>query len=104
MTIRRLSTPERYEFTADISGAAIQRWTAVATRAFDPISATITFGPDTVGNEPRFALAYREGRVTGFVVHGSRRSIDTVVPAGVVDQRIDWAAVMASDLAATSRV
>jgi hypothetical protein len=98
LTIRRLASPDRYEFSANITGAANQRWTSVATPTFDPISATITFGPDTVGNEPRFMLAYHEGRVTGFVTHGSR-SIDTVVPDGVVDQRIDWAAVMASDLA-----
>jgi hypothetical protein len=50
-----------------------------------------------VGNAPRFALAYRAGRVTGYVTRGSRRSIDTIVPAGTVDQRIDWAAVMASE-------
>jgi hypothetical protein len=98
VTIRRLADPERYEFKADITGDANQRWTAIATPAFVPLSATITFGPDTVGNEPRFSLTYHDGRVTGFVVRGSRRSIDTIVPAGIVDQRIDWAAVMASDL------
>jgi hypothetical protein len=96
LTIRRLPAPERYEFSAAITGKFDQRWTTIATPAFEPISATITFGRDTA---PRFSLAYRAGRVTGFVVRGSRQSVDTVVPAGIVDQRIDWAAVMATDLA-----
>jgi hypothetical protein len=99
VTIRRLTGPERYEFSADITGAADQRWTAVTTPAFVPLSAAIAFGPDTVANQRRFSLTYAAGRVTGFVVRGARRSIDTVVPSGIVDQRIDWAAVMASDLA-----
>lgn len=96
LTIRQLPGPERYEFSANITGDADQRWTAVASSSFEPISAAITFGHDPA---PRFSLAYHDGRVTGFVVRGSRRTVDTIVPAGIVDQRIDWAAVMASDLA-----
>jgi hypothetical protein len=99
ITIRRLTAPERYEFSSNITGQFVQRWTAITTRAFEPLSATITFGPDTVGNEPRFALTYHAGHVTGYFTRGTRRAVDTIVPAGIVDQRIDWAAVMASDLA-----
>lgn len=105
VTIRPLSGGERYDFRADIAGAAVQRWEAIAMRTFEPLSATITFGPDTVGNTPSFSIDYHAGRVTGFVIphsgplRGVRRVIDTVVPAGIIDQRIDWASVMASDLA-----
>jgi hypothetical protein len=99
LTIRQLTSPDRYEFSADITGEANQRWTAIATPSFVPLSATITFGLDTVGNEPRFSLTYNAGHVTGFVVRDSRQTVDTIVPAGIVDQRIDWAAVMAHDLA-----
>lgn len=97
LTIQRIRDPERYEFEAVITGDADQRWTAVATPAFEPLSATITFGRDTT---PRFSIAYRDGRVKGVVTHkGVQRSVDTTVAGGIVDQRIDWAAVMASDIA-----
>src|SRR5215472_8749793 len=55
---------------------------------------------------PRFELKYASGRVTGFSVSGEagtapvRRSVDDAVPAGTVDQRIDWAYVMTVDLRA----
>ncbi len=103
VTIRPLSGG-RYDFRANITGAANQRWEAITTRRFEPQSATITFGPDTVGNAPSFSIEYHAGRVTGFVIphsgpsRGVRRVIDTVVPTGIIDQRIDWASVMASDL------
>ena len=109
VTIRSLSGGERYDFRAEITGSAVQRWEAVATRTFEPLSATITFGPDTVGSAPSFTLEYHAGRVTGFVIphsgpsRGIRRQIDTIVPAGIIDQRIDWASVMASDLAVGRR-
>lgn len=57
LTISRLTVPERYEFSANITGDADQRWTAIASRSFDPISAT-------------------------FVVHRTRRSVDTVGASG----------------------
>jgi len=109
VTIRPLSGGERYDFRAEITGSAVQRWEAVATRTFQPLSATITFGPDTAGSAPSFTLEYHAGRVTGFVIphsgpsRGVRREIDTIVPAGIIDQRIDWASVMASDLAVGRR-
>lgn len=105
VTIRPLSSGERYDFRAEITGAAVQRWEAIVMPNFEPLSATITFGPDTVGNAPSFSIEYHAGRVTGFVIphsgpsRGVRRVIDTAVPAGIIDQRIDWASVMASDLA-----
>jgi hypothetical protein len=50
-----------------------------------------------------FELTYKGGRVTGFaLMRGqdppARRAVDDPVSADTVDQRIDWAAVMALDL------
>jgi hypothetical protein len=98
LTIRRLAGPERYDFLAEVSGHLTQRWEAVVTPSFEPLSATITFGPDTAGNTPAFSLTYNGQHVTGFLARTTRRDIDTIVPAGIIDQRVDWAAVMASDL------
>lgn len=109
LTIRKLTNSERYDFSsdstfaADFSGFRSQRWEAVATPTFEPISAMLAFvrGSEIV---PVFDLRYRSSRVTGFVIErkgtapGTRRSVDASVPGNTVDQRIDWAAVLAADL------
>jgi hypothetical protein len=109
ITIRKLEGSGNYDFCADITfvadfkGFRSQRWEAVASSGFAPISATLAF---VRGTEVAtvFELRYQSGRVTGFVIDrkesGSEmtRSIDATVPANTVDQRIDWAAVVAGDL------
>jgi len=114
ITIRKLVNPERYNFSndstfaADFSGFRSQRWEAVATLTFEPISAMLAFvrGSEIV---PVFDLQYRSDRVTGFVVErkgttpGTRHPVDASVPVNTVDQRIDWAAVLAGNLESGER-
>jgi hypothetical protein len=55
-------------------------------------------------SSPIFDLKYAAGRVTEFAMSrqgsdlGTKRSIDATLPAGTVDQRIDWATVLANNL------
>ena len=88
-----------YVFTNVVEGAFSQSWEAVATRAFVPLSARLMTG---TGKSARsvFELAYHGGRVKGFAVSGkdgspARRNVDDAIGDDTVDQRIDWAAVMA---------
>jgi hypothetical protein len=94
----RKSDSGNFVYTNLVEGAFSQSWEAVASRAFEPISAKLTMGQ---GKEARtaFELAYHGGRVTGFASSGKgppeRRAVDEAVAEDTVDQRIDWAAVMA---------
>jgi hypothetical protein len=95
----RKSASGNFVFTNLVEGAFSQSWEAVATRAFGPISARLTMGQ---GKDARIAfdLAYHGSRVTGFASSVKdqqpvRRDVDEAVAADTVDQRIDWAAVMA---------
>lgn len=107
--IRRLSNESDYEFSnlatfaSGFLGYHSQRWTVVASAQFQPRSAVLSF---LNGNEvvPIFDIIYRAGRATGFVVsrssnEASKKSyLNDPVPADIVDQRIDWATVIANDL------
>jgi hypothetical protein len=97
--IRRSAGTGNYVYSNVITGAFSQSWEAIATPAFAPVSAKLTSGQ---GNEARpvFELSYRGERVSGFAVSGTtqplaRMTVDETVAADTVDQRIDWAAVMA---------
>ncbi|MGB6986235.1 MAG: hypothetical protein WBD74_09725 [Candidatus Aquilonibacter sp.] len=94
-------------FSNGFNGFRTQRWECVTTSALEPISATLSFGNPS--QPPIFDIKYASGRVTGFVLRrkgpnaGTRRSIDTALPSGTFDQRVDWATVLASDLNPGSR-
>jgi hypothetical protein len=95
----RKSDSGNFVFTNLVEGAFSQSWEAVASRAFEPISARLTTGR---GEDARtiFEIAYRSGRVSGFASSRKgqlpeRLTVDEAVAADTVDQRIDWAAVMA---------
>jgi hypothetical protein len=100
--IRKIPDSEKFSFSAEITGEFGQCWESLATSAFEPISAKLSFGQSPC-NVSAFEIAYNSGRVTGFSVPRdagparTRRSLDASVPAGVVDQRIDWATVLAAD-------
>jgi len=96
--VRATSGTDRYRFSNAIVGAFSQRWEAIATRAFEPVSASLVFGEGAT-TKPMFELTYRAGRVTGTALMRrlqppSRQPVDEAVSADTVDQRIDWAAVM----------
>ena len=94
-----------YDFSAETIGYGDQQWESIATPSFAPLSAKLSFGK-AKNSSPAFDLTYVPGRVTGFVVthshsnpgSGMRRAVDAFVPADTVDQRIDWATVLANDL------
>jgi hypothetical protein len=91
------------DFAEDFSGFHSQRWEAVTSPEFRPMLAKLAFlrGDEVV---PVFELRYESGKATGFVVshrdstQGIRQTVNAPVPYGIVDQRIDWAAILASDL------
>ena len=109
ITIRGLAGSEDYAFTADIKfatefgGFSSQLWEAVTTLRFEPVSAKLAFvrGAEV---SPVLELAYCSGRVSGYVVDrqagafGAKRMVDAALPANTVDQRIDWAAILATRL------
>jgi hypothetical protein len=100
ISVRKRPSTEDFVFSNVVTGEFSQRWTAISTANFHPIFANLSFGDGS----PVFELNYTADRVTGFLVKhkgpdaGSKRSVDDQVPADIVDQRIDWAAVSASDL------
>jgi hypothetical protein len=99
--IEQIAGSGDFRFSNVTTGKFSQRWVAVTTPTFAAISANLSFGAGT--GTPAFDLAYTSGRVTGFVVDrkgptaGTKRPVNDSVPSTVVDQRIDWAAVSASD-------
>jgi hypothetical protein len=109
ITIRRLADSGNYQFSADatfsadFNGFHSQRWNAVAMPDFVPVSATLAFvrGEDVV---PVFDIRYSQDRVTGKVNKRTgtnsqpERTVDAAIPANTVDQRIDWAAILAGTL------
>lgn len=98
--IRRVPNSQNYQFSNSISGVFAQSWQTVASEDFSPLSAKLTFG-EGMDVRPAFELAYQNGRVTGlsFPRKGQEpaepRRVDEAIAADTVDQRIDWAAVMA---------
>jgi hypothetical protein len=95
----RKSDSGDFVFMNRVEGAFSQSWESVASPTFEPILARLKMGR---GRDARtvFELVYRGGRVTGFASSGKgpsveRRSVDDAVAEDTVDQRIDWAAVMA---------
>jgi len=103
ISIEKIGTDEEYNFSAETIGYGDQQWESIATSSFAPISARLSFGK--AGNRsPSFDLKYAAGRVSGFAVSHARseaairHTVDARITLDTVDQRIDWATVLASDL------
>jgi hypothetical protein len=96
--IRRVTDSGNYVFSNLVIGSFSQSWEAVASPAFAPVSAKLSFGQGSAARTA-FDLAYQSNRVTGFVTSQKepfkKREVDETVTDDTVDQRIDWAAVMA---------
>jgi hypothetical protein len=103
ISIRLGEHDSNYRFSAQTTGYADQHWESVASPTLTPISAQLTFGkgPD---QPTAFRLNYSTDKVTGFALNRQSPEPKTQLPvnasinANTVDQRIDWAAVMAFDL------
>jgi hypothetical protein len=98
--IRKVAGSSNFAFSNLVAGAFSQSWEAITSRAFAPISARLRTGQGSSAHSV-FELTYLGNRVTGFAFSGkgqpspTRRNVDETVAADTVDQRIDWAAVMA---------
>jgi hypothetical protein len=96
--IHRAADSGNYVFSNLVTGSFNQSWEAVATPRFAPVSAKLSFGQGS-GAPTAFELSYQGNRVTGFMASrkepSKRREIDENASDDTVDQRIDWAAVMA---------
>jgi hypothetical protein len=96
--IRRSTDSGNYIFSNLVLGSFSQSWQAVASPTFTPVSAKLSFGQGSAARTA-FELAYQNNRVTGFVTSRKepfkKREVDETVAEYTVDQRIDWAAVMA---------
>jgi hypothetical protein len=87
-----------YVFSNVVIGSFSQSWEAVASPTFTPVSAKLSFGQRSAARTA-FDLSYQGNRVTGFITSQKepfkRREVDEAIADDTVDQRIDWAAVMA---------
>ena len=96
--IHRAADSGNYVFSNLVTGSFSQSWEAIATPRFAPVSAKLSFGQGS-GARTAFELSYQGNRVTGFMASrkepSKRREIDENASDDTVDQRIDWAAVMA---------
>ena len=96
--IRRSADSRNYVFSNLVLGSFSQSWEAVASPTFAPVSAKLSFGQGSAARTV-FELAYKGTRVTGFIASQKepfkRREVDEAIADDTVDQRIDWAAVMA---------
>src|SRR4030095_9455568 len=85
-------------FSNLVIGSFSQSWEAVASPTFAPMSAKLSFGQGSAARTA-FELSYQGNRVIGFIIPqkepSKRREVDEVITDDTVDQRIDWAAVMA---------
>jgi len=109
ITIRQVADSGSYEFSGQFDFVEAfkdyprQRWNSIATAELEPISASLTLD-QAAGAARVFDLNYASGKVTGFFVSlknsgtKARQSIDAALPRNTFDQRIDWAAVLASPL------
>jgi hypothetical protein len=96
--IRRSADSRNYLFSNLVLGSFSQSWEAVASTTFASVSAKLRFGQGTAARTA-FDLSYQGNRVTGFIASQkepfNKREVDETVANDTVDQRIDWAAVMA---------
>jgi hypothetical protein len=96
-----------YRFSAQTIGYADQHWESLASPNLSPVSARLTFGkgPD---QPTAFDLHYAKGKVTGFALKrhsaepATQLPVNASIDSNTVDQRIDWATVMAFDLRKSS--
>ena len=96
--VGRSADLRNYIFSNLVIGSFSQSWEAVASSRFGPVSAKLSFGQGSAARTA-FHLTYQGNRVSGFTTSQKeplkKREVDQTVADDTVDQRIDWAAVMA---------
>jgi hypothetical protein len=108
ISIKSLPGSGNYRFSneatlaAGFSGFHSQRWQAIASADFAPVSAVLEFVGGSESS-PIFDLHYAARRVSGYVIERKaaapvKRPVDDPILENTVDQRIDWAAAISSSL------
>jgi hypothetical protein len=96
--IRKSAESGNYVFSNVVIGSFSQSWEAVVSPTFTPVLAKLRFGQGSSARSV-FELAYQGSRVTGFITAqkepSKRREVNETISDDTVDQRVDWAAVMA---------
>jgi hypothetical protein len=108
LTVER-ATDGTMRFAGEAAGFN-QTWESASTMTFEPLSATLQLQRAN-GETYSMRIRYNARRVRGTTATASgqpgdatarsnrvERTVSDTVPAGTVDQRIDWAAVMSSQL------
>jgi len=87
-----------FRFTGEAAGFN-QKWESIATSKFHPLSATLRMQLRD-GKMYSMSLKYNDGHVAGSEQKesSSTNKIDSDIPPGTIDQRIDWAAAMSGEL------
>jgi hypothetical protein len=108
ITVHKNPVSGIFEFSDDIEGKFAQQWSATATAQFKPLAAKLAFGTGNV-RRTAFEFIYKDGRAIGTTTPRTQAALSQAVPFNLpvptdtVDQRIDWASVMALDLKAGGR-
>jgi hypothetical protein len=99
---------DSFRFRNEVVGTFRQTWACESNRALEPAQVTLGFGErDDRGR--RMRLVYRGSQVSGTATRIDKagaevtEQVSAAVPADVVDQRVDWAALMSAPLAAGQR-
>jgi hypothetical protein len=108
ITVARVA-PDSFRFRNEVVGAFRQTWQCESNRALEPAQVTLGFGErDDRGR--RMRLAYGGSQVSGTATRIGKdgaevtEAVSAAVPADIVDQRVDWAALMSAPLAAGQRL
>jgi hypothetical protein len=102
IVVNRLAD-SRYVFTAEASAPYTQTWKSLATASLVPVEAALSIGQE--GAKKSFmSLTYDRNHVSGSIVTQtpaigeSKVPVAATLPTATLDQRIDWAGVLASRL------
>ena len=88
-------------FHNDVTGESRQTWESIATTSFEPMSVTLGLGPDDDPSSS-MSLTYQGQAVSGTATRVDRvkgkmtNRVSAELPADTVDQRIDWAVMVAA--------
>jgi Protein of unknown function (DUF3108) len=101
ISVERLDA-ETYHFANVVEGQFRQTWECTSTAALEPRSATLGLGPRD-DSQRTMRLAYEGRTVRGTATKrapgGGSEDVRAELPEDIVDQRVDWAALMSARLA-----
>ena len=88
-----------YRFANEVEGKFPQTWESTATSAFEPLAATLGLGPSD-DKSRTMRLVYEGRSVTGTATQLADAprtgEVSADLPSDIVDQRVDWAALISA--------